>query len=29
MNGASYDDACQIQEWISRFISLTEENGAK
>jgi predicted dehydrogenase len=29
MNGASYDDACQIQEWISRFIALTEENGAK
>lgn len=29
MKGASYDDACQIQEWISTFIALTEENGAR
>ena len=25
---ATYEDACQIQEWISNFISLTQDDGA-
>jgi len=28
LEGSSYEDACQIQEWISNFISLTQEKGA-
>jgi len=29
LKGASFEDACQIQEWISNFISLTQAEGAK
>lgn len=28
LKGSSYEDACQIQGWISKFITLTQEKGA-